>query len=133
MKANYDDMFSTDWSKLDAVIEEAAPAASKTSGSAKKSLKTLDIAGINFTRGISGEIRAKMSASAKRRRATAQTRFSIQQAKFRPIMTPSGSFPSKTAAVEWAQARGLVNAYNKITKWLKTHPELFYYLPKDTK
>ena len=51
----------------------------------------------------------------------------------KPIMTPTGKFPSIRSAAEWAVANGLVNAHKKISKWLKTHPELFYFIPKDTK
>jgi hypothetical protein len=54
-------------------------------------------------------------------------------AKQKPIMTPTGMFPSLKHAAEWAVANGLCNAYKKIRKWLKTHPEMFYYIPKDTK
>jgi hypothetical protein len=54
-------------------------------------------------------------------------------AKQKPIMTPTGVFPSLKHAAEWAVANGLPNAYKKIGKWLKTHPELFYYITKDTK
>jgi hypothetical protein len=53
-------------------------------------------------------------------------------AKQKPIMTPTGVFPSLKHAAEWAQANGLPNAYKKIGKWLKTHPELFYYIKKDS-
>ena len=54
-------------------------------------------------------------------------------AKQKPIMTPSGVFPSLKHAAEWAVANGLPNAYKKIGKWLKTHPDMFYFVPKDTK
>ena len=54
-------------------------------------------------------------------------------AKQKPIMTPTGVFPSLKHAAEWAVANGLPNAYKKIGKWLKTHPEMFYYITKDTK
>ena len=53
-------------------------------------------------------------------------------AKQKPIMTPTGVFPSLKHAAEWAVANGLCNAYKKIGKWLKTHPEQFYYI-KETK
>ena len=52
-------------------------------------------------------------------------------AKQKPIMTPTGVFPSLKHAAEWAVANGLPNAYKKIGKWLKTHPELFYYIKKE--
>jgi hypothetical protein len=84
-------------------------------------------------KGMSQETRVKMSVAAKRRQATPRTRIIIQQAKFRPIMTPTGLFPSKRAAADWAESHGLVNAHNKIQKWLKTHPDQFYYVAKDTK
>jgi hypothetical protein len=72
----------------------------------------------NLGRKNSAEVRAKMSANS---------------AIAKPIMTPTGVFPSCRAAGNWALANGLVNAHMKIRKWLTTHPEMFYYITKDTK
>ena len=83
------------------------------------------------------QTRAQMSATrkGKGRTHTAQTRAKIQanSSQSKPIMTPTGAFPSKYAAGAWAQAHGLADAHNKINKWLKTHPDQFYYIPKETK
>jgi hypothetical protein len=49
------------------------------------------------------------------------------------IMTPTGEFPSLMAAARWAEQNGLGNARNKIVKWMKTHPDQFYYVEKVTK
>ena len=54
-------------------------------------------------------------------------------AKQKPIWTPFGACPSLKHASEFALANGLVNAYKKIGKWLKTNPTEYYYLPKETK
>jgi hypothetical protein len=54
-------------------------------------------------------------------------------AKQKPIMTPTGVFPSVKHAAEWARANGLLNARNKIGLWLKTHPDMFYYIKKENK
>lgn len=70
---------------------------------------------------ITSEHRARLSAALKGRpNLTTSKR----------IMTPTGEFPSLQSAADWAVANGLPNAYKKIAKWLKTHPELFYYVVK---
>ena len=102
---------------------------------------------------VSAETRAKRSEALKGRKRTAEARAKASvslskpksadgrvsiaqsnQARFsKPIMTPSGVFPSLKSASEWAVANGLVNARQKIVAWLVTHPDQFYYVPKDTK
>jgi hypothetical protein len=103
---------------------------------------------------VSAETRAKRSAALKGRKRTAEARAKASvslrgkpksvggrvsiaqsnQARFsKPIMTPTGVFPSLKSASEWAVANGLVNARQKILAWLVTHPDQFYYVPKDTK
>ena len=78
---------------------------------------------------------AKISAALKGKTHSVEACAKIQanNSQSKPIMTPTGAFPSKSAAGEWAQAHGLINAHRKINKWLKTHPDQFYYIPKDTK
>jgi plasmid maintenance system antidote protein VapI len=91
---------------------------------------------------VTADTRAKLSAANCGRKLSPQALVNLQSAialmpggapNARRIMTPSGEFSSKKAAAEWATANGLPNAAMKISKWLKTHPELFYYITKDTK
>jgi len=78
---------------------------------------------------------AKISAALKGKTHSVEACAKIQanNSQSKPIMTPTGAFPSKYAAGEWAQAHGLINAHRKINKWLQTHPELFYFIPKEPK
>ena len=57
----------------------------------------------------------------------------ISRAKTHDLMTPTGRFSGIKKAALWAQANGLKNAGNHIRVWLDTHPDQFYYIPKDTK
>jgi hypothetical protein len=83
-------------------------------------------------RTLSAETCAKISAARKGRPLSAKQKASLQGVNAKPIMTPSGVFPSQWAAGEWAQANGLLNAHQKIRKWRKTHPKLFYLIKKET-
>jgi hypothetical protein len=49
------------------------------------------------------------------------------------IMTPSGKFASVTLAIEYARSHGVKNPAIKIRDWLKSHPDQFYYIPKEPK
>jgi hypothetical protein len=60
--------------------------------------------------------------------ASAEHRARNSASKCRPIMTPTGVFPSRLAAVEWARANGLLNAGRRLDQWLKTNPTQFYYI-----
>ena len=53
--------------------------------------------------------------------------------RVKPIMTPSGVFPRLHDAIAYAKSHGMKNPRNKIMGWLKTHPDQFYFLPRDTK
>lgn len=44
------------------------------------------------------------------------------------FMTPSGAFPSKKSAIEWATKHGVNNAQGKFDKWIKQRPDEFYYI-----
>jgi len=79
------------------------------------------------------EQRAAMSAARKGRIMTAEHRRRLGLVRAKPIMTPTGVFPSKIAAVRWAEANGLCNADKKINLWLKTHPDMFYLVKKESK
>jgi hypothetical protein len=97
------------------------------------------------------EHRAKISAAQKGKKHTPETRdlFRIvnagrkispeHRAKIvasvsQPIVLPvGGQFDSIRKANDWLQSQGVGNGLKKITKWLKTHPDQVYYLPKDTK
>jgi len=59
---------------------------------------------------------------------SAQHRAAISARHSRPVMTPSGVFPSRKAAVAWAKENGLLNPGVRLDQWLKTHPKMFYYL-----
>ena len=96
----------------------------------------------NLGKTLSDETRAKIKAASTGRAKSQESRAKMSAwhqanpnhpGSSRPIMTPTGQFPSIKAAGEWAQQHGLVNARNKIEKWLKTHPDQFYYLPKVSK
>ena len=89
----------------------------------------------------SAEMQAKRTKGIRRSRANPSAKLQalwaagcpqLVAANQKPIMTPTGVFPSVKHAAEWALANGLCNPYKKIGKWLKTHPEMFYYI-KDTK
>ena len=45
--------------------------------------------------------------------------------------TPSGAFPSKKSAIEWATDNGVRNASGKFDNWIKTRPDEFYYITAD--
>lgn len=47
---------------------------------------------------------------------------------FKPIHTPYGDFASKQAAVEGMAKQGVVNAGGKLSVWLKTNPDEYYYI-----
>jgi hypothetical protein len=97
------------------------------------------------------EHRAKISAAQKGKKHTPETRalFRIvnagrkispeHRAKIvasvsQPIVLPvGGQFDSIRKANDWLLSQGVGNGLKKITKWLKTHPDQVYYLPKDTK
>jgi hypothetical protein len=49
----------------------------------------------------------------------------------KPFVTPSGAFPSKKAAIEWATDNGVRNAAGKFDKWIKQRPTEFYYITAD--
>jgi hypothetical protein len=95
----------------------------------------------NVGKVLSEETRAKISESRRGHKITEEQRAKMRawhQANPRtnnakPIMTPTGQFPSLIAAARWAEQNGLSNARNKIMGWLKTHPDQFYYVEKDTK
>jgi hypothetical protein len=95
----------------------------------------------NLGKTLYDETRAKIREANRGRPASEEQRAKMRawhQANPRtsnanPIMTPTGQFPSRLEAARWAEQNGLVNARNKIDKWLKTHPDQFYYVPKDTK
>jgi hypothetical protein len=96
-------------------------------------LRSVDVA----TRRTEGIRRSRANASDKLRAIWAAARAkgiaAASLANQKPIMTPTGVFPSFKHAAEWAVANGLPNAGKKIRKWMKSHPEMFYYIPKDTK
>jgi hypothetical protein len=49
----------------------------------------------------------------------------------KPFHTPSGIFPSKRLAADWATAQGLCNANGKFDRWLKKRPDEFYYITRE--
>jgi hypothetical protein len=49
---------------------------------------------------------------------------------FKPIQTPYGQFESKKAAVAAISQLGIGNAAGKLSTWLKTKPDEYYYIAK---
>ena len=47
------------------------------------------------------------------------------------FVTPSGAFPSKKSAIEWATDNGVRNASGKFDNWIKTRSDEFYYITAD--
>jgi hypothetical protein len=78
------------------------------------------------------EHRANLSAALKQTYADPNIRQKISERVSKRIMTPTGEFPSVIQAEIWATEHGLKNARGKIRLWLKTHPEQFYFIKKDT-
>lgn len=53
------------------------------------------------------------------------------QAHAKPFKTPSGAFPSKKIAVDWAIANGVRNPAGKFDKWIKEKSDEFYYISEE--
>ena len=49
----------------------------------------------------------------------------------KPFKIPSGAFPSKKEAIEWALEKGVRNPQGKFDKWIKERPNEFYYISKE--
>ena len=49
---------------------------------------------------------------------------------YKPIRTPHGDFPSKKAAIEAMTALGISNAGGKLSVWLNTKKDEYYYIDK---
>jgi hypothetical protein len=49
----------------------------------------------------------------------------------KPFLTPSGAFPSKKQAVDWATKHGVRNAAGKFDAWLKIPESGFKYISND--
>lgn len=47
----------------------------------------------------------------------------------KPFLTPSGAFPSKKQAIDWATSQGVRNAGGKFGAWLKDPASGFRYIP----
>ena len=81
----------------------------------------------------------KISESKIGKKLTAKHRAKIKAtllakpSNVKPIMTPSGVFPRLCDAIAYAKAHGVPNPRDKILTWLRTHPDQFYYVAKDTK
>jgi hypothetical protein len=143
--------FDEDNSWMDALVTEVPVKAAKTKtvkSQTGKKYQMSDWVGAKISAGhqgktISSDTRAKIGASLKSRKRSPQHQARLNainsQAKkgntytCKPIMTPSGVFHSKKSAIEYATKHCLKGASRKIAIWLKTHPELFYYVPKVTK
>jgi hypothetical protein len=78
------------------------------------------------------EHRARIGAAMKLKMSNPEIKEKVSKAVSKPIMTPSGAFASVGQAEAWATQHGLINARDKIRKWIKTHPESFYFIKKET-
>ena len=77
------------------------------------------------------EVRAKISASMKLKKKSAEHEAKVaakNKERSKVIITPWGEFPSRKAAVIWAQENtDIVNVDKKIQKWVKIPDSGFYY------
>lgn len=77
------------------------------------------------------EVQAKISASMKGREKSAEHNAKVaakNKERSKPIITPWGEFPSRKAAVIWAQENtDIVNVDKKIQAWVKKPESGFYY------
>jgi transposase-like protein len=74
----------------------------------------------------SDETRAQMRAS--RSQLDKEVRLKLSNAKLKPIMTPNGVFPSRSAVAAAAD----VNA-TTVSRWLKKFPNDYYYITTPAK
>jgi hypothetical protein len=81
------------------------------------------------------EVQAKISASMTGKKKTDEHNAKVaarNKERSKPIITPWGEFPSRKAAVVWAQKNtDIVNIDKKIQAWVKKPNSGFYY--KETK
>lgn len=81
------------------------------------------------------EVKAKISAAMSGKKKTDEHNAKVaakNKERAKPIITPWGEFPSRKAAVIWAQENtDIVNIDKKIQAWVKKPNSGFYY--KETK
>ena len=77
------------------------------------------------------EVQAKISASMTGKKKTEEHNAKVaakNKERSKPIITPWGEFPSRKAAVVWAQENtNIVNIDKKIQAWVKKPDSGFYY------
>lgn len=77
------------------------------------------------------EVQEKISASLKGKKKTDEHNAKVaakNKERSKPIITPWGEFPSRKAAVVWAQENtNIVNIDKKIQAWVKKLDSGFYY------
>lgn len=81
---------------------------------------------------VTAEHRAKLAAARRGKTNSADHRAKLRASRCKTIVLPTGQFESRAAAVDWLTRQGVRNALKKVAKWLRTHPDQVYYLPKDT-
>jgi uncharacterized membrane-anchored protein YjiN (DUF445 family) len=80
----------------------------------------------------SEETKQKLAEASRRRGQTEATKQKLRELNYKPIHTPNGVFPSRTALAQRIQQDLGLNSLNyalkKVSFWCKKYPKHYYYI-----